>query len=48
MLIHNNGWRVTRREHEYFIVPPASIDPGREPIPLPSKSAAVRRLVAAS
>ena len=47
LLIHNNGWRVGRRDDEYFVVPPASIDPRREPIPAPSRSAAARRLVTA-
>jgi hypothetical protein len=47
LLIHNNGWRVTRRNDDYFVVPPASVDPIRGPIPAPSKSATMRRLVAA-
>jgi hypothetical protein len=47
LLVHNNGWRVTRRGHEYFVVPPASVDAQREPIPAPSRSAAARRLAVA-
>lgn len=46
MLVHNNGWRVTREGSDYFVVPPRSHDPQQRPIPAPSKSAAIRRLVA--
>ncbi len=46
LLVHDNGWRVTRRGGEYFVVPPASLDRARQPIPAPSKSAALRRLIA--
>jgi hypothetical protein len=44
MLVHNNHWRVTRTGGDYFLVPPASLDPGRRPIPAPSKSSAARRM----
>lgn len=47
MLVHNNGWRVTRTGAEYFVVPPASVDPAQRPIPAPSKSRVARRLAAA-
>lgn len=47
LLVHNNGWRITRREHEYWLVPPPDVDPERRPIRLGSKSAALRRLVGA-
>lgn len=33
MLVHNNGWEITLRDHRYWIVPPASIDPHQVPIP---------------
>lgn len=46
LLVHNNGWRVTRRGGEYFVVPPRSLDPHQRPIPAPSKSPALRRLLA--
>lgn len=46
LLVHNNGWRVTRERDEYSVVPPTSRDPLQRPIPAPSKSAALRRLVA--
>lgn len=46
LLVHDKKWRVTRDGDEYFVVPPASYDPEQHPIPAPSKSAALRRLVA--
>lgn len=46
LLVHNNGWRVTRERDEYFVVPPAREDPLQRPRPAPSKSAGLRRLVA--
>jgi hypothetical protein len=48
LLVHNNGWRITRSGHAYWLVPPPDIDARQEPIPLRSKSAAVRRLVGAA
>jgi hypothetical protein len=46
LLVHNNGWRVIREGAEYFLVPPASIDPEQRPIPAPSRSHARQRLLA--
>ena len=46
LLVHNNGWRVIREGAEYFLVPPASIDPEQRPIPAPSRSRARQRLLA--
>ena len=46
LLVHNNGWRVMRTGADYFVVPPASIDPRQVPIAAPTKSAAARRLLA--
>jgi hypothetical protein len=37
LLVHNNGWQVTRTGAEYFVVPPRAIDPGQVPIPAPAK-----------
>jgi hypothetical protein len=37
MLVHNNGWQVTRTGAEYFVIPPRSIDPEQRPIPAPSQ-----------
>jgi len=47
MLVHNNHWRVERRDGRYWFVPPPDVDRGQVPIELPSKSAAVRRLLRA-
>ncbi len=44
LLVHNNGWKVTRTGAEYFVVPPRSEDPEQRPIPAPSKSRAARRV----
>jgi len=46
MLVHNNRWRIARTGNNYVLVPPPSVDEKQLPIPLPSKSAAVRRLLA--
>jgi len=47
MLVHNNHWRVERRDGRYWFVPPPAVDRRQTPIALPSKSAAVRRLLIA-
>lgn len=44
LLLHNNGWRVTRTGGDYFVVPPRSLDPEQRPIPAPSKSRILDRL----
>jgi hypothetical protein len=46
LLVHNNEWSIRRTEGGYWLVPPPDIDPGQQPIPLHTKSAAVRRLLA--
>ena len=46
LVVHNNGWEIHRRDGQYWLVPPADIDPERKPIALPTKSAAARRLAA--
>ena len=57
MLVHNNGWEI---EHDratgtgtptatgYRLIPPASIDPARMPRRMPTKSAPLRALLAAT
>jgi hypothetical protein len=45
MLVHNNGWRVIR-DDDFSLVPPASVDPARVPIPMPSKSLVLTRVLA--
>ncbi|HEU0206562.1 MAG TPA: DUF222 domain-containing protein [Pseudolysinimonas sp.] len=44
LLTHNNGWRVTRRQADYFLVPPPDLGAARTPIPAPSKSVLMRRM----
>jgi hypothetical protein len=46
LLVHNLGGRIVRESSEYFLIPPASMDPQRVPVPLPSKSPTLRRLLA--
>lgn len=48
LLIHNDDWRITREGADYFLVPPASVDPAREPIPAPPKTRIVERALAAA
>jgi hypothetical protein len=36
MLVHNNGWQITRTAADYFVVPPRSQDPDQHPIPAPA------------
>ena len=48
MLVHNNHWRVDRRDGQYWLVPPPEVDAQQVPILLETKSAAVRRLLRAS
>ena len=47
LLIHNNGWEITHTGGDYFLIPPRSIDPQQRPIPMPTKSAALRELLGA-
>ena len=43
LLLHDNGWRVTRDGADYSLVPPESLDPTRTPIPAPPRNRAVAR-----
>lgn len=45
LLVHNNGWRITRTGGDYVAVPPSSLDLEQQPIPAPTKSATLRRLL---
>ncbi|MDF1479212.1 DUF222 domain-containing protein [Leifsonia sp. H3M29-4] len=38
LLIHNNGWTITREAGNYFVTPPPRDDPDQRRIPAPSKS----------
>ncbi len=44
LLVHNNGWRVSRADGTYSVVPPPDLDREQRPIPAPSKSPLVERL----
>jgi Domain of unknown function (DUF222) len=45
MLVHNNGWKITRDGAKYWLVPPPEIDPHQRPRRLRSVSPAMRRLL---
>jgi hypothetical protein len=45
LLVHNNGWAITRDGADLYLQPPATVDPDRTPIALPSKSTALKRLL---
>ena len=42
LLIHNNGWHVTRERAEYFFVPPPDLDPQQRPIPAQQRTLVAR------
>lgn len=45
LLIHNNGWKITRHQDGRFtLIPPRTIDPMQTPIAMPTRSKAVQRL----
>jgi hypothetical protein len=47
MLIHDNGWRIDRDPtHGFVAIPPRTIDPAQQPIPMPARSRAAQRLAA--
>ena len=48
LLLHDNNWEIRRAGADYWLIPPADIDPARVPRPMPSKSAALRDLQRAS
>ena len=48
LLCHNNSWEIQRGEYGFVLIPPIDVDPGQVPIPLPSKSAALRELQAST
>lgn len=48
LLCHNNHWEIQRVGDGFVLIPPADVDPDQVPIPLPSKSAALRELLAAA
>ena len=50
MLVHNNGWEIvhdpTAEGQCFLLIPPAAIDPTQTARPMPTKSAALRDLLA--
>ncbi|MDP3209528.1 MAG: DUF222 domain-containing protein, partial [Rhodoglobus sp.] len=46
LLTHNNHWEIERHGTAYWLIPPPDIDPHQKRIPLPTKSAALRDLLA--
>lgn len=48
LLLHDQGWQISRRGADYAMVPPRSIDPGQLPIPAPPKNDLVQRLLTAT
>ena len=45
MLVHNNGWKIDRKNGRYWLVPPPDIDPQQRPRPLYTASPVMRRLL---
>ncbi|MEP6478965.1 MAG: DUF222 domain-containing protein [Rhodoglobus sp.] len=45
LLLHNNGWQITRSGAQYELVPPSAVDPEQRAVLLVSRTAAVRELV---
>ena len=43
MFVHNNGWRITLVDHEYWLVPPPDIE--SPPVLLTTKSPMMRRML---
>lgn len=48
LLTHNNHWEIERVGSAYWLIPPPDIDPHQKRVPLPTKSAALRDLLAAT
>jgi len=47
LLLHNNGWEIIHLDGKYSLIPPVNIDSEQRPIPMRSKSAALRELLGA-
>lgn len=48
LLCHNNHWEIQRVDDGFVLIPPVDVHRDQVPIPLPSKSAALRELRAAA
>jgi len=44
LLAHNNHWEIHHKGADYWLTPPPGIDPNQTPIPMPTKSLAMRDL----
>jgi hypothetical protein len=44
LTLHNNGWHITRQGSNYWLIPPARLDPEQTPIRLHTKSLLMRKL----
>jgi hypothetical protein len=44
LTLHNNGWQITRQGSNYWLIPPARLDPQQNPIRLHTKSLLMRKL----
>ena len=42
LLSHNNHWEITRTGADYSLIPPPDVDPSQKPIPMSSRSTAMR------
>ncbi|MET1043384.1 MAG: DUF222 domain-containing protein [Microbacteriaceae bacterium] len=45
LLLHDHGWSITRAHGQYWLIPPASVDPAQTPRPMPSRSKALTDLL---
>ena len=45
LLWHNNHWEIVRTGIDYWLIPPADVDPTQKPRLMPSKCAALRDLL---
>ncbi|MDQ1554414.1 MAG: hypothetical protein QOK46_1492, partial [Microbacteriaceae bacterium] len=41
LLLHDNHWEITKRDVDYWLIPPPNIDPDQIARPMPSKSPAL-------
>ncbi|MCU1581598.1 MAG: uncharacterized protein JWO01_986, partial [Microbacteriaceae bacterium] len=41
LLLHDNHWEITKRDVDYWLIPPPGIDPDQTARPMPSKSPAL-------
>ena len=42
LLLHNNAWEIRQRGADFWLLPPANVDPQRRPRPMPSASPLAR------